>query len=180
MPPHEVNVSFVCVVKDSASFLRIGSLNVKVRRTTEAFNALLSRDSNATDSVRHLHKNYGSSDSLPEEREPGSNSSSKLMPPPIFGPMKKRKIKKERSDNNLTSSTSLAPSRPMSSPLLSSLSSSLASLSSSSHASSSTTSKTRDWGPNSSAVASYNPASQHPIANDSDSDNACGFGSDWQ
>lgn len=49
------------IVKDAAAFLRIGSLNVKVRKTTEAFNSLLSRDVDAK-----LHRAWGSSDSLPD------------------------------------------------------------------------------------------------------------------
>lgn len=48
-------------VKEAAGFLRIGSLNVKVRKTTEAFNNLLSRDVEA-----RLHRAWGSSDSLPD------------------------------------------------------------------------------------------------------------------
>ncbi|XP_069946370.1 uncharacterized protein [Cherax quadricarinatus] len=73
-------------VKEAAGFLRIGSLNVKVRKTTEAFNNLLSRDVEA-----RLHRTWGSSDSLPD-----AEKESKSMPPPKFGPIKKRKTKKDR------------------------------------------------------------------------------------
>ncbi|KAG7164252.1 hypothetical protein Hamer_G019615 [Homarus americanus] len=48
-------------VKEAAGFLRIGSLNVKVRKTTEALNNLISRDVEA-----RLHRAWGSSDSLPD------------------------------------------------------------------------------------------------------------------
>nr|XP_053647468.1 uncharacterized protein LOC128698988 [Cherax quadricarinatus] len=74
------------LVKEAAGFLRIGSLNVKVRKTTEAFNNLLSRDVEA-----RLHRTWGSSDSLPD-----AEKESKSMPPPKFGPIKKRKTKKDR------------------------------------------------------------------------------------
>ncbi|XP_042230429.1 uncharacterized protein LOC121871900 [Homarus americanus] len=80
-------------VKEAAGFLRIGSLNVKVRKTTEALNNLISRDVEA-----RLHRAWGSSDSLPD-----ADKESKSMPPPKFGPIKKRKTRKERD---------FVPSRP--------------------------------------------------------------------
>ena len=49
------------LVKESAGFLRIGSLNVRVKKTTDALNNLISRDVEA-----RLHRSFGSSDSLPE------------------------------------------------------------------------------------------------------------------
>ncbi|XP_042867962.1 ankyrin repeat domain-containing protein SOWAHC-like [Penaeus japonicus] len=73
-------------VKEAAGFLRIGSLNVKVRKTTEAFNNLLSREVESK-----LHRSWGSSDSIPD-----ADKESKSMPPPKFGPIKKRKTKRDR------------------------------------------------------------------------------------
>lgn len=52
-------------VKEAAGFLRIGSLNVKVRKTTEAFNNLLSREVESK-----LHRSWGSSDSIPDAVSP--------------------------------------------------------------------------------------------------------------
>ncbi|CAL4134793.1 unnamed protein product, partial [Meganyctiphanes norvegica] len=60
-------------VKEAAGFLRIGSLNVKVRKTTEAFNNLLARDTR--DVEARLHKNWGSSDSLPDAGQVSSLTS---------------------------------------------------------------------------------------------------------
>ncbi|XP_076050986.1 ankyrin repeat domain family member sosondowah [Oratosquilla oratoria] len=73
------------VKEASTGFLRIGSLNVKVRKTTEAFNQLLSRDSDAK-----LHRAWGSSDSIHD----ADKDNKSMMPPPKFGPIKKRKTKK--------------------------------------------------------------------------------------
>ncbi|XP_071519954.1 uncharacterized protein [Panulirus ornatus] len=89
-------------VKEAAGFLRIGSLNVKVRKTTEAFNNLLSRDVEA-----RLHRAWGSSDSLPD-----ADKESKSMPPPKFGPIKKRRTKKERDfvmNRPVSAHSALAP-----------------------------------------------------------------------
>lgn len=46
-----------------SSFLRIGSLNVKVKSTREAFGYLLGKSNSSTGVV---HKNWGSADNLPE------------------------------------------------------------------------------------------------------------------
>ncbi|XP_066938020.1 uncharacterized protein [Macrobrachium rosenbergii] len=94
-------------VKEAAGFLRIGSLNVKVRKTTEAFNNLLSRDVEA-----RLHRTWGSSDSLPD-----ADKESKSMPPPKFGPIKKRKTKKDRdfvAPRPVSAYSALAPTEPIS------------------------------------------------------------------
>ncbi|XP_043228197.1 ankyrin repeat domain-containing protein SOWAHA-like [Amphibalanus amphitrite] len=74
------------------SFLRIGSLNVRVKKTTEAFNSLISTGLQMGD---RLHGRFGSSDSVNDaERE--------LMPPPKFS-IKKRKSKKPQDFQNLKS-----------------------------------------------------------------------------
>ncbi|XP_037077302.1 uncharacterized protein LOC119098482, partial [Pollicipes pollicipes] len=77
--------------KDS-SFLRIGSLNVRVKRTTEAFNSLLSTGLNMGD---RLHRSWGSSDSV-------NDADRDLMPPPKFS-IKKRKSKKPQDFQSLKS-----------------------------------------------------------------------------
>lgn len=63
-------------------FLRIGSLNVRVKRTTEAFSNFLGVGSNDK-----IHKHWGSADNLPQ-------GDGKKMPPPKFAPIKKRKSKR--------------------------------------------------------------------------------------
>ncbi|KAK4307641.1 hypothetical protein Pmani_020598 [Petrolisthes manimaculis] len=126
-------------VKESAGFLRIGSLNVKVRKTTEAFNSLLSREVEAK-----LSRAWGSTDSLPD-----ADKESKSMPPPKFGPIKKRKTKKERD---------FTPSRPVSAlPALA---------------------PTEDIPNNPAAPSPPTPTTPSGNA-DSDSDSAYGFGSEW-
>ncbi|XP_063839935.1 uncharacterized protein LOC135088807 [Scylla paramamosain] len=161
-------------VKDAAAFLRIGSLNVKVRKTTEAFNSLLSRDVEAK-----LHRAWGSSDSLPDailerggDREGGLRQDerrkerkkkggrerqqmgeqqvaqvekeTKAMPPPKFGPIKKRKLKKDRdapAARPVSAYSVLTPSEDIS-------------------------------------ASMQAPSGTHVNA-DSDSDSAYGFGSEW-
>lgn len=49
-----------------SSFLRIGSLNVKVKSTREAFGYLLGKSSSSSGMDRVVHKNWGSADNLPE------------------------------------------------------------------------------------------------------------------
>ena len=54
--------------KEAAGFLRIGSLNVRVKKTTEAFNNLISSAGSTKvdklDKVDRLNKPWGSVDSL--------------------------------------------------------------------------------------------------------------------
>lgn len=70
----------------AAGFLRIGSLNVRVKKTTEAFNNLLSSAAGGTDSSSRSSSKWGSVDNLI------SSSDSSLMPPPNnkAGPAKKK------------------------------------------------------------------------------------------
>lgn len=49
-----------------SSFLRIGSLNVKVKSTREAFGYLLGKSHSTSGMDRTLHKNWGSADNIPE------------------------------------------------------------------------------------------------------------------
>ncbi|XP_054276022.1 uncharacterized protein LOC129004751 [Macrosteles quadrilineatus] len=67
--------------KDSG-FLRIGSLNVRVKKTTEAFSHFL-----GVGTIDKLHKSWGSADNLPQ-------GDTRKMPPPKHAPIKKRKSKR--------------------------------------------------------------------------------------
>ncbi|RZF47144.1 hypothetical protein LSTR_LSTR005222 [Laodelphax striatellus] len=69
-------------------FLRIGSLNVRVKRTTEAFSNFLGVGGNNMDK---LHKTWGSADNIPLE-------DNMKMPPPKFAPIKKRKSRRGGAD----------------------------------------------------------------------------------
>ncbi|XP_024082902.1 uncharacterized protein LOC112126984 [Cimex lectularius] len=71
-------------------FLRIGSLNVRVKRTTEAFSNFL-----GVGNTDKLHKNWGSADNLHQAEQ-------KKMPPPKFGPIKKRKSKRAQDFSSKT------------------------------------------------------------------------------
>ncbi|XP_050521383.1 ankyrin repeat domain-containing protein SOWAHB isoform X2 [Daktulosphaira vitifoliae] len=64
-------------------FLRIGSLNVRVKRTTEAFSHFLGVGGQNTEKI---HKTWGSADNLQND--------AKRMPPPKSVSIKKRKSKK--------------------------------------------------------------------------------------
>ncbi|XP_063235252.1 uncharacterized protein LOC134538142 [Bacillus rossius redtenbacheri] len=65
-------------------FLRIGSLNVRVKKTTEAFSNFLGVG--AVQTNERLHKTWGSADNI---QQVGSDA----MPPPKFAPQKKRRSK---------------------------------------------------------------------------------------
>jgi len=52
--------------RDSNSFLRIGSLNVRVKKTTEAFGNFIGKSNSASNIERILNKKWGSTESLPE------------------------------------------------------------------------------------------------------------------
>ncbi|XP_011495118.1 PREDICTED: ankyrin repeat domain-containing protein SOWAHA [Ceratosolen solmsi marchali] len=66
-------------------FLRIGSLNVRVKRTTEAFSQFLGVTNNASSNNEKIHKIWGSADNLPAD---------KVMPPPNYTPIKKRRSRR--------------------------------------------------------------------------------------
>ncbi|KAE9534838.1 hypothetical protein AGLY_008130 [Aphis glycines] len=106
-------------------FLRIGSLNVRVKRTTEAFSNFLGVGHNA----EKIHKTWGSADNIQQ-------NDAKRMPPPKSVTIKKRKSK-----------------RP------------------------------QDFLRRASAPADRSPdkrKSAEIVTGDSDSDTACGFGTNWQ
>ncbi|XP_025190538.1 ankyrin repeat domain-containing protein SOWAHB isoform X3 [Melanaphis sacchari] len=107
-------------------FLRIGSLNVRVKRTTEAFSNFLGVGHNA----EKIHKTWGSADNIQQ-------NDAKRMPPPKSVTIKKRKSK-----------------RP------------------------------QDFLRRASAPADRSPdkrkSAEIVVTGDSDSDTACGFGTNWQ
>ncbi|KAL7288444.1 hypothetical protein TKK_0017527 [Trichogramma kaykai] len=79
-------------------FLRIGSLNVRVKRTTEAFSQFLGVTTNNTASSNEkIHKSWGSADHLPQADQ--------LMPPPKYGPIKKRRSRRATDFISSRSST---------------------------------------------------------------------------
>ncbi|RLU17573.1 hypothetical protein DMN91_009809 [Ooceraea biroi] len=67
-------------------FLRIGSLNVRVKRTTEAVSQFLgvatSNTASSSNSNEKIHKSWGSADNVQLD---------KLMPPPKYAPIRKRR-----------------------------------------------------------------------------------------
>ncbi|KAK3913198.1 Protein misato-like protein 1, partial [Frankliniella fusca] len=87
--------------KDSR-FLRIGSLNVRVKRTTEAFSNFPGVGQQNTEKI---HKNWGSADNVQQVCD------RRMMPPPQFAPIKKRKSKRAQ-DFALSHSTPSTPSQP--------------------------------------------------------------------
>lgn len=106
--------------------MRIGSLNVRVKRTTEAFSNFLG----VGQSSEKLHKSWGSADNIQQvDRH--------MMPPPKFAPIKKRRSKRAQDFAMSHSMPSTPPSESRTS-------------------------------------------SGEAAAVDSDSDTACGFGSNWQ
>jgi len=67
------------------SFLRIGSLNVRVKKTTEAFGNFLAKSNSTAAVERILQKKWGSAESLPEaEVTLNPNSVLNVMPLTIF------------------------------------------------------------------------------------------------
>ncbi|XP_025425366.1 ankyrin repeat domain-containing protein SOWAHB isoform X3 [Sipha flava] len=114
-------------------FLRIGSLNVRVKRTTEAFSNFLGVGHNA----EKIHKTWGSADNLQQ-------NDIKRMPPPKSVSIKKRKSKRPQDFLRRASAPAdRSPEKRKS-------------------ADATTTA----------AVAA--------TTGDSDSDTACGFGTNWQ
>ncbi|XP_053995152.1 uncharacterized protein LOC128885237 [Hylaeus volcanicus] len=132
-------------------FLRIGSLNVRVKRTTEAFSQFLGvATSSASSNHEKLHKSWGSADNVQLDQ--------KMMPPPKYAPIKKRRSR--RAQDFGSSRNHQAASQP-STPLL--------------HSRSSRSNQHRR--PTSTAVVGPIRTQQ---SNDSDSDTACGFDSAWR
>ncbi|KAL4097458.1 hypothetical protein QTP88_022240 [Uroleucon formosanum] len=107
-------------------FLRIGSLNVRVKRTTEAFSNFLGVGHNA----EKIHKTWGSADNIQQ-------NDAKRMPPPKSVAIKKRKSKRPQDFLRRASApTDRSPDKRKSAEIV--------------------------------------------VTGDSDSDTACGFGTNWQ
>ncbi|XP_043248925.1 ankyrin repeat domain-containing protein SOWAHB isoform X2 [Colletes gigas] len=132
-------------------FLRIGSLNVRVKRTTEAFSQFLGvATSSVSSNHEKLHKSWGSADNVQLEQ--------KMMPPPKYAPIKKRRSR--RAQDFGSSRDHHAASQP-NTPLL--------------QGKVSRSSQHRR--PTSTTAAGPVRTQQ---SNDSDSDTACGFDSAWR
>ncbi|XP_032666427.1 ankyrin repeat domain-containing protein SOWAHC isoform X7 [Odontomachus brunneus] len=141
-------------------FLRIGSLNVRVKRTTEAFSQFLgvatssSSSNTAGSNNEKIHKSWGSADNVQLDQ--------KMMPPPKYAPIKKRRSR--RAQDFGPSRGQQAASQPTT-PLL----------------------QGKVNRPNNQAVqrrptstTSVNSVVSNVQQNDSDSDTACGFDSAWR
>ncbi|XP_076171517.1 uncharacterized protein LOC143148749 isoform X2 [Ptiloglossa arizonensis] len=132
-------------------FLRIGSLNVRVKRTTEAFSQFLGvATSSASSNHEKLHKSWGSADNVQLDQ--------KMMPPPKYAPIKKRRSR--RAQDFSSSRDHHAASQP-STPLLQGK----------------VSRPNQQRRPTSTTVVG--PPRTQPN-NDSDSDTACGFDSAWR
>ncbi|KAJ8665156.1 hypothetical protein QAD02_006818, partial [Eretmocerus hayati] len=153
-------------------FLRIGSLNVRVKRTTEAFSQFLGVATNpSSNNNEKIHKSWGSADNLPAD---------KLMPPPKCAPIKKRRSRRATDFGQSTSSLSRrSPQPPSPRPLgRSPLSRRPASVSSIS------TNSLLVQAMSSPLKSHHQPQEQSQPSqrqgNDSDSDGACGFDASWR
>lgn len=93
---------FCISIEKDLGFLRIGSLNVRVKKTTEAFSNFLGVGSNTAripsnmrtsappqsyNSYDKIHKTWGSADNIPHDKA--------KMPPPKYGTSKKRRPKRD-------------------------------------------------------------------------------------
>ncbi|XP_012279446.1 ankyrin repeat domain-containing protein SOWAHB [Orussus abietinus] len=134
-------------------FLRIGSLNVRVKRTTEAFSQFLGVASSAASNAEKIHKTWGSADNIQDH---------KVMPPPKYAPIKKRRSRRAQ-DFPASRNQQQAASQPTTP---------------TPRGKSFVSAERRN-----SAVNSAPPSgisSDPPVPpNDSDSDTACGFDSAW-
>ncbi|XP_011313974.1 ankyrin repeat domain-containing protein SOWAHB isoform X2 [Fopius arisanus] len=131
-------------------FLRIGSLNVRVKRTTEAFSQFLGVASSGNN--EKIHKSWGSADNIQEN---------KMMPPPKYAPIKKRRSRRAQDFTPSRHQAASQPSTPLPQAKIVDNSSRMA------KRPSSTT-----------AVSPSTPIA--PREHDSDSDGACGFDSAWR
>ncbi|XP_035727766.1 ankyrin repeat domain-containing protein SOWAHC-like isoform X4 [Vespa mandarinia] len=140
-------------------FLRIGSLNVRVKRTTEAFSQFLgvaTSSSNSNNNNEKIHKSWGSADNVQKLDQ-------KVMPPPKYAPVKKRRSR--RTQDFSRGQQQQAASQP-NTPVLQGKA----------------TNRQNQIGnrrpTSTSSVNSAIPTNQQN--NDSDSDTACGFDSAWR
>ncbi|XP_043488978.1 ankyrin repeat domain-containing protein SOWAHC isoform X3 [Polistes fuscatus] len=139
-------------------FLRIGSLNVRVKRTTEAFSQFLgvaTSSSNSNNNSEKIHKSWGSADNVQKLDQ-------KVMPPPKYAPVKKRRSRRNQDFSRGQQQTASQPNTP--------LLQGKATIRQNQITSRRPTST--------SSVNSAIPTNQQN--NDSDSDTACGFDSAWR
>ncbi|XP_011690649.1 PREDICTED: ankyrin repeat domain-containing protein SOWAHB isoform X2 [Wasmannia auropunctata] len=141
-------------------FLRIGSLNVRVKRTTEAFSQFLgvATSSTASNNNEKIHKSWGSADNVQLEQ--------KLMPPPKYAPIKKRRSRRPQDFSSSQEQQQVA-SQPTT-PLL--------------QGKVSRPNRAVQRRPMSTASASSSSITSGGAQQngDSDSDTACGFDSAWR
>ncbi|XP_014482375.1 PREDICTED: ankyrin repeat domain-containing protein SOWAHC isoform X2 [Dinoponera quadriceps] len=147
--------------KKDLGFLRIGSLNVRVKRTTEAFSQFLgvatssSNSSNTAGSNNEkIHKSWGSADNVQLDQ--------KMMPPPKYAPIKKRRSR--RAQDFGPSRGQQATSQPTT-PLLQGKVS---------------RANNQAIQRRPTSTMSVNSVVSNVQQNDSDSDTACGFDSAWR
>ncbi|XP_046734436.1 ankyrin repeat domain-containing protein SOWAHB isoform X3 [Diprion similis] len=130
-------------------FLRIGSLNVRVKRTTEAFSQFLGvATSNASTTNEKIHKSWGSADNIQTDH--------KVMPPPKYAPIKKRRSKRAQDFNSHQRNNNPHPQG---------------------HGQVTDPPQRRFAQQPPQVNVEVTPS---PPQNDSDSDNACGFDSAWR
>ncbi|XP_068633183.1 uncharacterized protein [Battus philenor] len=119
-PAIRVNAYTLPSYAKKESFLRIGSLNVRVKKTTEAFSNFLGvgatrssayvpkmRDRDAerrSDDSDHLHKSWGSADNIQKD--------DKLMPPPLSSKVRRRGASGRRGVGAHSRSTPSTPDQP--------------------------------------------------------------------
>ncbi|XP_018338217.1 PREDICTED: ankyrin repeat domain-containing protein SOWAHB isoform X2 [Trachymyrmex septentrionalis] len=142
-------------------FLRIGSLNVRVKRTTEAFSQFLGVATSSTTNNNNnekIHKSWGSADNVQLEQ--------KLMPPPKYAPIKKRRSRRPQDFGSSQERQQVA-SQPTT-PLL--------------QGKMSRSSRTVQRRPTSTTSINSNSIASGSVQQngDSDSDTTCGFDSAWR
>ncbi|XP_074101011.1 ankyrin repeat domain family member sosondowah isoform X2 [Cotesia typhae] len=138
--------------KKDLGFLRIGSLNVRVKRTTEAFSQFLGVATNTNN--EKIHKSWGSADNIQEH---------KMMPPPKYAPIKKRRSKRATDFSSRQQAIS-QPSTP---------------LPQSKDVITKKSPKLKNKRPSSTTSVTQTFQTLPSVMLDSDSDGACGFDSAW-
>lgn len=96
----------------NSGILRFGSLSVKVKKTTEAFNNYFGARSSSSDSLSMPYMGSGGMSSSTNGGHFGSRDDSSKMPPPRFAPIKKRKSKRAMDYHSSLTSVKSAPVTP--------------------------------------------------------------------
>ncbi|XP_015116107.1 ankyrin repeat domain-containing protein SOWAHB [Diachasma alloeum] len=133
-------------------FLRIGSLNVRVKRTTEAFSQFLGVASSGNN--EKIHKSWGSADNIQEN---------KVMPPPKYAPIKKRRSRRAQDFTPSRQQAASQPSTPLPQTKI---------------VGGDNPSRLTKRPSSTTAVSPTTPRASRE--HDSDSDGACGFDSAWR